>query len=85
MSVLTYIDIPLYSPPDTANLVLQDTIERIFSRNRYFDVPRGLYLVRGENVVMLGEIVSYEKSIFNSLDLTPALYPLCRFFLLLAT
>jgi hypothetical protein len=41
-----------------ANLVLQDTIERIFSGKRYFDVPRGLYLVRGENVVLLGEIVS---------------------------
>ncbi|UZJ51140.1 hypothetical protein CBS101457_000460 [Exobasidium rhododendri] len=39
-----------------ANLVLQDTIERMFSGNRYFDIPRGLYLVRGENVVLLGEI-----------------------------
>ncbi|KAL8825911.1 MAG: hypothetical protein Q9170_007609 [Blastenia crenularia] len=40
-----------------ANLVLQDTIERIFVDNLYADVPRGIFLVRGENVLLLGEIV----------------------------
>ncbi|KAL9067633.1 MAG: hypothetical protein Q9157_006749, partial [Trypethelium eluteriae] len=39
------------------NLVLQDTIERIFAANLYADVHRGIYIVRGENVLMLGEIV----------------------------
>jgi len=39
------------------NLVLQDTVERIFAREWYADVPRGLFLVRGENVSILGEIV----------------------------
>ncbi|KAF2233213.1 Sm-like ribonucleoprotein [Viridothelium virens] len=39
-----------------ANLVLQDTIERIFAANLYADVHRGIYIVRGENVLMLGEI-----------------------------
>lgn len=39
-----------------ANLVLQDTVERIFLGNRYGDVPKGLYIVRGENVVLMGEI-----------------------------
>ena len=39
-----------------ANLVLQDTVERIFLGNRYGDIPKGLYIVRGENVVLLGEI-----------------------------
>ncbi|MCJ1329393.1 SM-like, degradation of cytoplasmic mRNAs and positively regulates transcription initiation [Thelotrema lepadinum] len=38
------------------NLVLQDTIERIFVADVYADIPRGIYLVRGENVLMLGEI-----------------------------
>jgi len=38
------------------NLVLQDTVERIFAREWYADVPRGLFLVRGENVSILGEI-----------------------------
>jgi len=39
-----------------ANLVLQDTIERIFVRDLYADIPRGIFLVRGENVLLLGEI-----------------------------
>ncbi|KAL1966071.1 hypothetical protein VTN77DRAFT_4819 [Rasamsonia byssochlamydoides] len=39
-----------------ANLVLQDTVERLYAGNLYADVPRGLYLVRGENVLLLGEI-----------------------------
>ncbi|KAF2096812.1 Sm-like ribonucleoprotein [Rhizodiscina lignyota] len=41
-----------------ANLVLQDTIERVYAENEkvFASVPRGLYLVRGENVLMLGEI-----------------------------
>lgn len=47
---------PLTSCP-IANLVLQDTIERIFVRDLYADIPRGIFLVRGENVLLLGEIV----------------------------
>jgi U6 snRNA-associated Sm-like protein LSm1 len=39
-------------------LVLQDTIERIYVGDCYGDIDRGIYLVRGENVVLLGEIVS---------------------------
>jgi U6 snRNA-associated Sm-like protein LSm1 len=39
------------------NLVLQDTIERIYAQNIFADVPRGIFLVRGENVLLLGEIV----------------------------
>lgn len=41
-----------------ANLVLQDTIERIYASNLYADVPRGIFVVRGENVLLLGEVVS---------------------------
>lgn len=52
----------------TANLVLQSTVERIFAprpnaendgalpRGYYADVPHGIFLVRGENVLLLGEI-----------------------------
>ena len=40
----------------TANLVLQDTVERVFLGNRYGDIPQGVYIVRGENVVLLGEV-----------------------------
>lgn len=45
------------------NLVLQDTVERIFvlqaegQGGLYADIERGLFLVRGENVLLLGEIV----------------------------
>lgn len=41
-----------------ANLVLEDTVERIYRANNYGDIPRGVFLIRGENVVLLGEIVS---------------------------
>ena len=53
-----------------ANLVLQSTIERVFvppsdasspsstptRPGLYADIPRGIFLVRGENVLLLGEI-----------------------------
>eukprot|EP00035_Acanthoeca_spectabilis_P016564 m.339796 g.339796 ORF g.339796 m.339796 type:complete len:181 (-) comp16543_c0_seq2:297-839(-) len=39
-----------------ANLVLQHTIERIHVDNCYGDIERGIYLIRSENVVLLGEI-----------------------------
>ncbi|CAG8624361.1 354_t:CDS:2, partial [Diversispora eburnea] len=38
------------------NLVLQDTIERIYVGDAYGDIPRGIFIIRGENVVLLGEI-----------------------------
>ena len=40
-----------------ANLVLQDAIERIFVGDIYGDIYAGIYVIRGENVVLLGEIV----------------------------
>lgn len=49
-----------------ANLVLQSTIERVFippntsstpvQPGLYADIPCGIFLVRGENVLLLGEI-----------------------------
>ncbi|KAG6911935.1 hypothetical protein DXG01_000182 [Tephrocybe rancida] len=43
----------LFNP---ANLVLEDTVERIYHGNAFAESWRGLYLIRGENVVLLGEI-----------------------------
>lgn len=37
--------------------MLHDTIERIHMGKEYGDIPRGILLVRGENVVLIGEIV----------------------------
>eukprot|EP01097_Dermamoeba_algensis_P008842 TRINITY_DN605_c0_g2_i1.p1 TRINITY_DN605_c0_g2~~TRINITY_DN605_c0_g2_i1.p1 ORF type:complete len:133 (+),score=34.01 TRINITY_DN605_c0_g2_i1:126-524(+) len=39
-----------------ANIVLESTIERIYVGNTYGDVPLGIFIVRGENVVLLGDI-----------------------------
>ncbi|VDB99622.1 unnamed protein product [Peniophora sp. CBMAI 1063] len=39
-----------------ANLVLEDTVERIYSGNTLAEQRCGLFLIRGENVVLLGEI-----------------------------
>lgn len=50
-----------YFPCCTANLVLQDTIERIYVGDEYGDIERGIYLIRSENVVLLGEIVSVTR------------------------
>lgn len=40
-----------------ANLVLEDTVERIYHGNAFAENWHGLFLIRGENVVLLGEIV----------------------------
>lgn len=40
-----------------ANLVLEDTYERIYHNNQFAEAPLGVFVVRGENVVLLGEIV----------------------------
>lgn len=38
------------------NLLLTDTVERVYAMDYHSDIPRGLYLVRGENVALAGEI-----------------------------
>lgn len=40
-----------------ANLVLHRTIERIHVRDKYGDIDIGVIIIRGENVVLCGEIV----------------------------
>lgn len=39
-----------------ANLVLHLTVERIYIGNEYGEIDRGVFLIRGENVVLCGEI-----------------------------
>ena len=41
----------LRSVDQFANLVLHKTIERIHVGSEYGDIPRGIFVVRGENVV----------------------------------
>ena len=40
-----------------ANIVLEEAVERVVVGKRFADVPLGLYVIRGENVVLLGQIV----------------------------
>lgn len=56
----------LRSVDQFANLVLHQTIERIHVGKEYGDIPRGVFIVRGENVVLLGEIVSSVKCFFKN-------------------
>jgi small nuclear ribonucleoprotein (snRNP)-like protein len=43
--------------PFTANVVLEGACERVIVGDLYCDVPLGLYVIRGENVVLIGELV----------------------------
>ncbi|KAJ3503145.1 hypothetical protein NMY22_g18352 [Coprinellus aureogranulatus] len=40
-----------------ANLVLENCYERIYHQNLFAERHHGLFLIRGENVVLMGEIV----------------------------
>ncbi|KAI8911997.1 hypothetical protein PhCBS80983_g03397 [Powellomyces hirtus] len=55
-----------------ANLVLQDTVERTYVGDQYGDVYRGIFVIRGENVVLLGEIdKEKETALMKSLKNVP--------------
>ena len=41
----------------TANAVLEGACERVIVGEQYCDIPLGLYVIRGENVVLIGELV----------------------------
>lgn len=58
----------LRSVDQFANIVLHRTIERIHVGKEYGDIPRGIFIVRGENVVLLGEIVSVCVIIFKKMQ-----------------
>lgn len=39
-----------------ANVVLESAVERIIVGELFCDIPLGLYIIRGENVVLIGEL-----------------------------
>lgn len=45
------------SPLCPANVVLEGACERVIVGDLYCDIPLGLYVIRGENVVLIGELV----------------------------
>jgi len=55
-----------------ANVVLEEAFERIIVGQRYADVPLGLYVIRGENVVLLGKIDEAKEAQTIGTLLTPA-------------
>ncbi|VDP41227.1 unnamed protein product [Soboliphyme baturini] len=59
----------LRSVDQFANLVLSHTIERIHVGQLYGDIPRGVFVIRGENVVLLGEIVRADVEKDRQVDL----------------
>lgn len=48
----------IYKFCSSANLALHQTVERIYIGNEYGEIDRGVFLIRGENVVLCGEVVS---------------------------
>ena len=40
-----------------SNIVLEQALERVIVGTKFGDVPLGLYVIRGENVVLLGQLV----------------------------
>ncbi len=41
------------------NLVLDQTVERIIVGNKFAEIKCGLFVIRGENVVHIGKVVSW--------------------------
>ncbi|KAL9242167.1 hypothetical protein vseg_016193 [Gypsophila vaccaria] len=46
-----------------ANVVLEGACERVIVGELYCDIPLGLYIVRGENVVLIGELATGEAEL----------------------
>ncbi|VDO38024.1 unnamed protein product [Brugia timori] len=57
-----------------ANLVLHETLERIHVDNYYGDIERGVFLIRGENVVLAGEIDETKEQLSGLLKFFNAIY-----------
>ncbi|CAL9731842.1 sm-like protein LSm1 [Monosporozyma unispora] len=57
-----------------ANLILQHCTERIYltDKNQYCEEDRGIFMIRGENVVMLGEVdIDKEDGPLESMERIP--------------
>ena len=50
------------------NLVLEDTVERVFVGSSYGERRRGLFVIRGENIVLLAQINAAVPEVDPSLE-----------------
>lgn len=57
-----------------ANVVLESAYERIIVEDVYGDIPLGVYVIRGENIVIMGEVVSSNVTVQVVLDLAVNLW-----------
>jgi U6 snRNA-associated Sm-like protein LSm1 len=53
------------------NLILEDTRERIILPGKYCDVELGLYIVRGDTIVLLGEVDVEKEKNLNMIKIKP--------------
>ena len=56
----------LRSVDQFANLVLQNTYERILIDGEFCDMDRGIYLIRGENVALMGDFNEEKENMIQS-------------------
>lgn len=55
-----------------ANLTLDNTVERLAVDNLYADVPIGIFVIRGENVMLLGQVDEHkEVAVSSTLQAAP--------------
>eukprot|EP00299_Pterocystis_sp_00344_P012092 c575_g1_i1.p1 GENE.c575_g1_i1~~c575_g1_i1.p1 ORF type:complete len:135 (+),score=40.42 c575_g1_i1:52-405(+) len=43
-----------------ANMMLDNTFERIVAGGKFCDIPLGVFLIRGENVILMGEMDAHK-------------------------
>ena len=46
----------LRSTDQYGNLILENTVERIYVPEKYGDISRGIVLLKGDTIIMIGEI-----------------------------
>ncbi|KAG8463341.1 hypothetical protein KFE25_004852 [Diacronema lutheri] len=51
-----------------SNIVLETTVERIIVSGQFADLPLGLYVVRGENIVLLGPVDEEKEANLQQLE-----------------
>jgi hypothetical protein len=70
-----YWRVPLFA----GNVVLENTRERKFAKGMYCDIDVGLYILRGETMLLIAEFVSSRGLVTALLVCALVLYCLCCF------
>eukprot|EP01098_Paradermamoeba_levis_P000298 TRINITY_DN10304_c0_g1_i2.p1 TRINITY_DN10304_c0_g1~~TRINITY_DN10304_c0_g1_i2.p1 ORF type:complete len:133 (-),score=40.47 TRINITY_DN10304_c0_g1_i2:179-577(-) len=54
-----------------ANIVLEGTVERVIVGECFGDIPLGIFIIRGENVVLLGDIDEEKENLIKLKRVSP--------------